>query len=273
MPFKKRGRRQNKKAKWRQQKLAVGTIEKIARRVANIEIDKDLEAKWATLMVGDGGNSDTAPLPVLVTTRGMFDAVNGVDFSNSYFAPRTALQQTLTQGHPRPIDAGEGFRIGDEVTVKGLSFKGLLKMPAACAHAQVTVKVVRFSAPLQQQPYSYFASLKYRELRRELPNNTRASVVKSITLNMNHRAYSRDVTKVIDIYVPLKDKKIRYKEPALLFNQLSCAIADFQDEFYMLVIFSDTTHPAAGFQTPIPVATANLYPHLYGRWTCYYKDS
>lgn len=220
-----------------------------------------------------GGNEHESPNPLLITTKGWYDAVLAIDYSNSYFAPFTALAQVTAGGLPKAVEAGEGFRIGEEVTVKGMSFKGLLKLPALCAHAQVTFKIVRFSAPLGQHPYKYFASLKYTDIRRELINPMRASVVKSVTVNLNHRAYSRDVTRVIDMYVPLKDKKIRYKQASDLLNPLSCAIADFQDEFYMLVCFSDVAHPQAGFQPPIPTATANLYPHIHGRFVTYYKDS
>lgn len=267
-------RRKGGKAKWRQQKIAVGTIEKIARRVANIEIDKDVENKWSTFLVGNGGDSQTQPHPLLLSTEGMFDAVAAVDYSNTFFAPNTALAQINAAGvAPKPLVSGESYRIGDEVTVRGLSFKGLLKLPALCAHAVVTIKVVKFSAPLQQAPYRYFASLKWTNIRRMLLEPHRAKVVKSVTMNLNYRAYSRDATRVVDIYCPLKDKKIRYKDPTALLDPLSCAIADFQDDFYMLVAFADTTHPAGGFVAPIAPAQANLFPHLYGRWTCYYKDS
>lgn len=203
----------------------------------------------------------------------MYDAVAATDMNNTYFQPNTALAQIQQGGNVKPLISGESFRIGDEVTVKGLSFKGLLKLPSLCAHARVTCKIVRFDAPLDQFPYKYFASLKYTDIRRELLNPQRARVVKSKTWNLNHRAYSRDVTREVEMYVPLKDKKIRYKEPDALFNDLSCAIADFQDSFYMLVCFSDTTHPQAGFAPPIPTATANLFPHIHGRFVCYYKDS
>lgn len=267
-----KNRRRNKKQKWRQQKLAVGTVEKIAKRIATMQIEKDAENKWTTLQVGLGGNSQTPPAPVLIHTEGFCDAVLAVDYSNTFFSPNTRLAQVSAGGLPKAVESGEGYRIGDEVTVKGISFKGQLKLPALCAHARVTIKVVKFKAPLQQMPYKYFASLKYTGIRRELLEPHRAQVIKSVTYNLNHRAYDRDVTKQVDIYVDLKNKPIRYKEPGQLFNPLSCAIADFQDEFYMLVMFSDATFPPGGFQPPIATATANLYPHFYGRLVTYYQD-
>lgn len=252
----------------------MGTIEKIARRVANIEIDRDVENKWTTLTVGNGGDEFTNPVPLLLTTKGMFDSVSGIDVSNSFFAPNTALEQVQAGGLPKAVVSGESYRQGDEVTVTGLSFKGLLKLPELTSHALITIKIVKFAAPLQQLPYKYFTSLKYTGIRRDLVEPMRATVVKSMTVNLNHRAYSRDVTRMVDMYVPLNDKKIRYKEHARLLNPLDCAIADFQDEFYMLVAFSSASHPSgAGFPSPIPTAQANLFPHLHGRFVCYYKDS
>lgn len=204
----------------------------------------------------------------------MYDSVAATDMSNSFFAPHTALAQIQVGGNIKPLVSGEGFRIGDEVTVKGLAFKGLVKLPALCAHALVTIKIVKFAAPLQQMPYKYFTDLKFTGIRRDLLEPHRAHVVKSMTINLNHRAYSRDVTRMVDLYVPLKDKKIRYKEPSKLFNPLGCAIADFQDEFYMLVAFSSAAHPSgAGFVPPITPAIASTFPHLHGKFVCYYKDN
>lgn len=266
--------RRNGKQKWRQQKVAIGTIEKIARRVANYEIDKDVENKYSIVQVGHGGTSRVSPLPLLLSTEGMYDAVTALDMNNSYFAPNTVPAQAQQAGQPRPVNTGSGFRLGDQVTVTGIGFKGLLKLPELCAHATVTIKLLKFDAPLGRPPWAYFASLKRTGIRRQQLEYNRAKVMKSITVNLNHRAYSRDVTREIDMYVKCKDKKIRYKKLDDLNSRIGpCVIADFQDEFFMLVAFSDATHPLTGFPSPIPIGQANIFPHLYGRMVCYYQDA
>lgn len=272
MPFKKRRRyRRNNRAKWRQQKLAVGTVQKIAKRVAIYQMQKKEEPKFTLLTIGSFPQ-DAAPIGDMLTMRGRYEGTSGLYLNNDMFHPFTVRPPVITTGAVQTVDSGRGTRIGDTVNLTGIALKGTLVFPKEIDHGvRVSISIYRADSVLSQDLYKYEFDLNNETNTRMIDDSEKIHKVAQKSWLLNHTSGSQTIKRNVSMYIKFKNgKRIRYNED--LVHAQGCSLLDFQDTRYLCSMRSDVNGPAI-FSDPVNANTRNAYPQFYGKWVCYYRDS
>lgn len=279
-------RQTNKRRKWRQQKVAIGTIQKIAKRVANMQIEKKLEPKWSNLQLGFPNTAITGkPLRCVIFKSGVYKVGPGLPPSTFLFGalmnrsmhhPQTVpleLSPTTTA-----IESGAYRRQGDTIEVKGLSLKGMFIQGSECPSVTVRVSLCSAQETLPN-PVALLPQLDWMTVRRSIDDTEKLNVLKTWELNFNQTADETERRRPFSFYHRFKSgKRIRYNEnQALVYPGIS--ETSYQDTRYYLVVYSDLPDesPTGGIPSNIPnaqlqdVLARNV--SFQGAFNCYYRDA
>ena len=284
---KKRGR-----GKWRQQKLAVGTVQKIARQVAKFEIKEKEEPKFSLVLLGgSAANSASQPVRCIITKSGLYQMTPlNTGFLSNFTQtpiqhhPITYPSETDLQGQAGAklkLTSGAGYRIGDTVNLTGIGLKGFLCLGKNCPNAQVYAGFHKAEQTIDE-PINFLTTLDGMEIRRQINNAEKLNGTKvRKRWSLNHRANDQEVKIPVNMYLPL-NKRIRYdrNQPDRDSGNMSQDVYD--DLRYYLVMYSDVPDevlPQAGGGVGPQVPNAqqqdvyDRFPTFYGRWTAYYRDA
>lgn len=281
--------RNNNRRKWRQQKVSVGTIAKIAKKVAIKEQQKKEEPKYAINIFGAVPVDTTQDIGRCIITRGgLFEVAT--DVASGFLSN---VNQEFLQHHPvtYPLDvvqgqagvvekvsAGKGMRMADSIVMTGIGIKGYLCLGKDCPNARVHIGIYTSENNLVGRQ-SYLPQLDGFTLRREIATTEKLNNTKrKRTYTLNHRANEQEVKVPVNIFLKL-NRRIKYasSQPdrdAGVMNQQY-----YQDLRYYAIIYSDIKDEVitGGIAPNIPnadlEATLDRYPTFYGRWTAYYRDS
>lgn len=284
--YRRRGRK--KKGKWRQQKLAVGTVQKIARRVAKYQIQELEEPKFSVnLLGGRPGNNTEDVVRCIITRSGLFEvAPQATGFlSNTAQYPIQIHPITypydVVQGQAGQVEkvtTGYGMRAGNTIMLKGLGLKGYLCLGKDCANARVHVGIYKSENNLTD-PQSFLPELDGMQLRREIDTTEKLNGTKcKRTYTLNHRANENEVKVPINLYLPV-NKRIKYGKNQPDRDSGVMSQIYFDDLRYYLIMYSDRkdTVLAGGIgNTVVNADQTQIYdshPTFYGRWTAYYRDA
>lgn len=275
----------NTKRKWRQQKLAVGTVAKIAKRVANFQIQKKLEPKWTNLLLGTPSTTlDGRDITCCSYRSGIYSV------SQSPTGFLTSAIQLRSQHHPQtfpvtsngpaqPILSGKETRVGDTIEMTALLVQGYFKLGANLDNATVRVSLAHACATIQD-PAFLLPDVNGMQIRRTIDNTEELNILKNKYFTINHNAGGNDREKRLNFKIYFKFKKprrIRYNEgqnTAFPINQNS-----YQDHRYYLIVKSDVPdpNPNGGLNPNTPNAQLDQVLsnslQFYARWTAYYKDA
>lgn len=280
------------KRKWRQQKLAIGTVQKIARQVAKYEIKEKEEPKFSLVLLGGtAANSASLPVRCIITKSGLYQMtpLNTGFLSNAsqtsiQHHPITYPSETALvgqQGQRLKLDSGANYRIGDTINLTGVGLKGFLCLGKDCQNAQVYCGIHKAEQTIDT-PIDFMTTLDGMEIRRQINNAEKLNGTKAVKRwSLNHRANEQEVKIPVNMYLSL-NKRIRYdrNQPDRDAGNMSQDMYD--DLRYYLVFYSDVPDevlPAAGggVGPAVPVADQQAvydrFPTFYGRWTAYYRDA
>lgn len=279
--FKRRSRfrRKNKRSLWRQQKLAVGTVKKIAKEVANIQIRKQVEPKYSLLTLGAFGTLSQQSQPVgwLITSRGLYNTVTGAYLNDTTFHPYTALltaEPPANVGDNQLINSAAGSRIGNSINLTGISLKGYIIYPRTIdAGTVIRANVYHAKHDLDLNLIDYEPSLHCDEIPRELDDVNQVSKVMGKTWILNHRYGGADMKVPVRLYKSFgkAGKRIDYND--IPNTPAECKLVDFKSSRYLLSMTSDVPMPSAGMSVPPTAGQIELFPQFYGQFTAYYRDA
>lgn len=279
----------NAKRKWRQQKLAVGTVQKIARRVAKMQIEKQEEPKFAVNLVGGlAANTTSLPTRCIITKSGLYHilpgpAANLLNISNEPLQnhPMTYPFETDLTGQTGvnlKVNTGKGYREGDTIVLKGIGLKGYMCLGKDIANARVYAGFHKAEQTIVN-PQGYLPELDGMVVRREIDSTEKLNGTKeSKTWTLNHRANDQEIKIPVNLYLKVQ-KRIRYNK-----NQpdKDAGVMDqiwYEDLRYYLVMYSDCPDDVLTGGIPNNIPNANMqqildrFPTFYGRFTAYYRDS
>lgn len=281
--YRKRGR-----GKWRQQKLAIGTVQKIARRVAKMQIAKQEEPLFSSnILGGRAGNNTEDTVRCVVTRSGLFEIAPGLTnllsinnapvqhhpqtFPYQLFVPPSGVPQTLS------VQSMNRFRAGRSIHLKGLAVKGYLCLGKDMGNARVHLGIYSSEDTLVN-PQGYLPELDGIQMRRDIPDTEKLNGTKAkTTITLNHRANDQEVKIPVNLYLKV-DKRITYN-PKQTTSTPAMDELWYEDKRYYLIIYSDTKDDilSGGIASNIPnaqlQATLDRFPTFYGRFTAYYRDS
>lgn len=279
--------KKRRSGKWRQQKLAVGTVQKIARRVAKFQIAKQEEPKYTvTILGGRPANVTTDVTRCIITRSGLFEISPGaVNLQN---IPQVGIQHhpityptnvdTTGQAGDKKVFSGAGRREGDTIMLKGLGLKGYLCLGKSCPNARVHIGFYKSENSLTD-PQNLLPELDGFQLRREIDTTEKLNGTKAgKTYTLNHRANEQEVKVPINMYLPV-NKRIKYgkNQPVVSTGVMSQIYYD--DLRYYLVMYSDAKDQVltGGIATTLPNSdlqkVIDTHPTFYGRWVAYYRDA
>lgn len=283
---KRRRRRQNKKKKWRQQKVSIGTIQKIAKTVATYQIKKKLEPKWSNLQLGFPQSAYNAdPIKCLLFKSGLYKITQGPGIGGTLQSANMSRSQHHPQTVPTELSpvttailSGVNRREGETIEMTGLSVKGLFIQGSECPSVTVRISLCVASETLLQ-PVALLPQIDFMTIRRSIDDTEKLNVIKTWEINFNKTADTTERRRQFGFYHRFKKgRRIRYNEnQALVFPGIS--EASYQDTRYYLVMYSDhpDEDPLGGIPTGIPngqyetVMSRNL--QFYGSFNCYYRDA
>lgn len=259
----------NKKRKWRQQKLSIGTIEKISKRIALHQIQKQEEPKFTLLTIGAFAATGP-PIGNIIARDGQYNGLTGIYLNNDYFAPHT-VKTIVSPANPIEVPTGRGTRLGDSVELVGIALRGTLVYPSQMdTGCRVRMTIFKADGPQGKNLNEYQTCIDLDDNSRMINDSEEISKVKEKHWLLNHKTGSQTSKYNVNMYVRFKKpKRIRYNETVV--NPAACSLLDFQDTKYRLSLTSDV--PPQAFVSPVPAAVRNQYPQFYGQWTCYYRDS
>lgn len=284
-----RGRKSRNRGKWKQQKLAVGTVAKIARKVARFQIQKGEEPKFTNNILGEvAENSYSDPVRCIVTKSGLYRVaeqasgfLSNVSQTNLQHAPITYPASTAI-AQPQPanlkLSSGSGYRIGDTIHLKAIALKGYLMLGKSCPNAKVSASFHKAEQTLTD-PVRYLPPLNGLTIRRSIDDTEKLNGTKvHKTWMLNHKAENQEVKIPVNLYLRV-DKRIRYNK-----NQpdVDAGVMDqiwYDDLRYYLILYSDVKDEVqlGGIGTNVPNAqlqdVIDRFPTFYGRWTAYYRDA
>lgn len=286
MPRRRYSKKSRLKRKWRQQKVSVGTIAKIAKKVATYEIKKKEEPKFSLNILGSPP-VDSASLPTrcVITKTGLYEIS-----PNAATGSLDSIWQQRVQHHPQTqpllddqgaggtqVLSGFGTRVGDTVELKGIAVKGYLLLGKECENARI---YMGFHSAEQQlnNPSAYLPRLDGMQLRRNIADTEKLNGTKvSKMFTLNHRAQDEEVKIPVNMYLPI-NKRVRYnlnQTPGTPMNEIW-----YMDKRYYFVCYSDTPNGSTvqgGIAPGIPNAqlqqTLDKFPQFYGSFRAYYRDS
>lgn len=142
---KSRARWAKKKAKSRQQRLSVKTVENISKKVARRLDNENTKTLKNIVEFGtqhEGRENETLSLPVgfRLTLRGAFDEA-GDAYLQDFWFPRTKLVET--QENTGILDLKDGDRVGPSVFCKGLRIVGNFILPVNVYRATFYLVICR----------------------------------------------------------------------------------------------------------------------------------
>lgn len=254
----------NKKAKWREQKISVGTIQKIARRVARHEDQKNIENLYSVLNIGTPGTLESYALSRAVTKKGLSSPTMGTKDELLFHPFTTKMQVDSLLPGVTEVDSNNGTRKGNEIFLRGLAVKGTINLPAGTPACRVRISVFKCDQHFSDL-YDKQTPLDGMMLRRDLETGAEKItpvIQKEFSYNPNGGNNLNREFKV-NLYKKIM-KKIEYN--ATLVDEQSCSQADFKEDRYILSIISD--HNA----TIVPPMPTNI-PQFYGMFIAYYTDA
>jgi len=256
-------RRYSKKSKWREQKISVGTIQKIARTIAKQEDNKNLEHLFTTHVIGvASGGVDDSPAPRLVTREGLSNPTNATK-DVILFHPFTKKMQFTTGSDI--VKSGNGYRKGDEIFVTGIGVRGYIVVPNDMMAG--TIRITVFHADQHfSDLWDKQTDLDNMMLKRSLDEDEyKVKVLMRKEYNFTPWGAGANVTKRINVNMYKKiNRKIHYNDG--LIDEDGCNQADFKDRRYLLSIISNV--PVYG--TPVDL---DKNVKFQGMFNCYYTDA
>lgn len=265
----------------------MGTVQKIARRVAKFQIAKQEEPKYTvTILGGRPANVTTDVTRCIITRSGLFEISPGP--TNLQNIPQLLIQHhpityptnvdTTGQAGDKKVFSGAGRREGDTIMLKGLGLKGYLCLGKSCPNARVHVGIYKSESNLTD-PQTFLPELDGFQLRREIDTTEKLNGTKcGKTYTLNHRANDQEVKVPINLYLPV-NKRIKYgkNQPVVSTGVMSQIYYD--DLRYYLVMYSDAKDQVltGGISTTLPNSdldkVLDTHPTFYGRWVAYYRDA
>lgn len=287
MPRKTYRRRRKNKGKWRQQKLAVGTVQKIARRVANMQIAKKEEPKYTVAILGGRpANVMSDVTRCIVTRSGLFEISPGAQNLQNIpqnlimHHPITYPTEVDTQGQAglKKVVSGAGRREGDTIILKGLGLKGYLCLGKSCPNARVHIGIYKSENNIND-PQLLLPELDGFQLRREIDTTEKLNGTKcQKTYTLNHRANEQEVKIPVNMYLPV-NKRIKYGKNQPVASAGVMQQIWYDDLRYLLVMYSDAKDMVLTGGIPNTLPNSDLdkvldtHPTFYGRWVAYYRDA
>lgn len=283
-------RKSRTRKKWRQQKLSVGTVAKIAKKIANFQIQKKAEPKYSLVQIGDAApNFGSNPNPYLLMKSGAYKLnpgpvnLNSANLNLVGFHPQT-IQPQAGGG---VIDTSHGTRNGDTIQLKRVAFSGTLVLPSGCPNARVHIGIYSAKST-QNNPRAKLPDADFMTMRRSIDDFQELNHVVSKTWVVNKTAgssienpgavqnpfFEGQIRKInFNLTKYFKNRRIRYDEDA----NNTIPIQNFSDLRYYLVMYSDVPDPSTNGgigQQPNANITRlqNNYPLVYGKWLSYYRD-
>ena len=301
MPYKKRYRKKFRKKrvrkKWRQQKVSVGTIAKIAKKVSNMQIRKKQEPKFSNIRLGVQATTlDGRDITCMVFRSGLYQ----VNQQPSGFL--SSFNQLLNQNHPQTypeqveaapstaVRSGKETRQGDTIELTGLALQGYFLLGGGVNNATIRVSLCSAEQTLSE-PVFLLPDVNGMQIRRTIENTEQLNVIRSRYITMNHSAggvrLPQDPTDPLvnstrrynfKMYHRFKrPQRIRYNEGQN--SAFPISLASYMDKRYYIIFKSDIPDPSPSGGLPTNIPNSDLLPTLnqgvqfYGRWTAYYRDA
>lgn len=280
-----RGYRRRNKKKWRQQKLAVGTVQAIAKQVTRLEMQKQTEPKFSINVLGTPSPTvHQRALRCVILKTGLYKITltPNAEYLQSNWQinlqhhPQTTPTFQIGAPAGSPIESGPRTRIGDSIDMTGLDVSGYITLGKDLSNAAVHIGLYKADQTLNS--VTYLPKLNEMEIRRELDNTERPNKIVSRTFMLNHGAQNTTTRRKFRLYHRFKKpRRVKYNQ-----GQTSDQVvneARYQDDRYYLVMYSDVPDEvvAGGIS---PNQAASTYEALLdknvswqGRFTCYYRDS
>lgn len=276
-------RKRNTKRKWRQQKVSIGTIQKIARQVSTYQIKKQAEPKWSNLQLGfPNADIQGKPITCLVFKSGLYKVSSGVPgflqcsiMLRSQHHPQT-VPLAVAGAVGAPIDTGPHKRIGETINMTGLALKGMFIQGSTALSQTVRISLCTAKCTLPD-PRQLLPNLDFMTVRRNIDDTEKLNVVKTWELNFNQTAATEPRRRPFSFYVKL-NQRFRYNDDqSTQFPGIQETA--YQDKRYYLVMYSDVPDEAPGGGIPLNIPNNQLNQvqqrniQFYGRFTAYYRDS
>lgn len=292
----------NKKTGWRQQKVSINTIKKIATSISKYQDRKSQEPKYSLVPLGTIPTDFTGlPNPYIIMNSGAYKLTVGPQNINVQDLNLIAHHPQTTQPVPvqgAAINTSDSTRIGDTIRLTRLSCTGTIVLPQGCEDTKIHIGIYS-SKSLQLNPRSKLVDANNMTSRRAIEDFQELNHVASKTFIMRHNIGAQVQTngwtyqqlpqgfpaaefkgsftkKAFSLQVKFKGagKRVRYNQDS---TQI-LAGQDYADLRYYLVMYSDrqslNINGGIGIQ---PVASLNKilneYPSFYGKWTAYYRDA
>lgn len=284
-----RGKYRGKKAGWRQQKLAVNTVKKIAKAVTRLEMQKKTEPKFSINVLGQ-------PAPTLIQENFSCVLYRSGLYLITLNGPATFLQGTnmlKLQHHPQTvptfnlgtglggatIESGPRTRIGDTIEMTGLDVSGYITLGKTLEHATVHIGLYKADQTLVNGVVPLLPKLSGMQIRRQIDFTEVPNKIVSKTFTINHSANSTSTRRKFQLYHRFKkSRRVKYNDGQT--SDQTINEARYMDDRYYLVMYSDRPDlQITGGIPPNQIVAADYKQYLddnvqfIGRYTAYYRDS
>lgn len=276
-----------RRGKWRQQKLAVGTVQQIAKEVTRLEMQKGIEPKWTINKLGVPERNITQnPFRCIILKTGLW-LLGQTTGANPTL---TSTQQLALQHHPQttpsyqigtgaagqPIESGPRTRTGDTIAMTGLDVSGYIELGKDLSNAAVHIGL--YKADQELDAVVLLPDLNEFKIRRQIDNSERPNKISSRTMVLNHRSADHGTRRKFQLYHRFKKpRRVKYNDGQT--SDQTINQARYQDDRYYLVAYSDVPdevtsggiaagQPASDYQS---VLDKNV--SFWGRFTAYYRDA
>lgn len=252
-----------KKAKRRQQKLSVKTVETIAKKVARGLDNENVPALKHQITVGPVMSevdtvAQTSAFPVgdICTLRGLFTNAPNHDVRLQYlWGPKCSLLEVPLQA-PAQVNVVDSTRVSDQVFLKGILIRGNLILPSTRHRATFYFTLCRKKGGPYEQgqtliaPENFIASPYNYNYKKDLGAIGQSmSVLKeaSFTLRQNSGRDTGNAASYSDLYRPFEhyfkiNKKIHYRQRHNDGAPQVATLTDLKYAPYEIRIWSDCPH-------------------------------
>lgn len=278
--------RRRKRAYHRQQKLAVSTVVKIARKVASKVVNAEAEHYALTQRFGQVLDHEADIGGNYITRSGMYKQSNGANNQINVWGPQL-MPLTTAANNIQTLQTNIGTRVGANVKVTGIRLKGLVFFPFRCEMTQVEVVIAKVNM-YEEHPEELTADLlnyqpkRVREAAQEKTLGPEATIKQSkivyrklITYNPAGFDYEGGKSRYAPKYVPI-DKFIKQNQTIINNdgiesgdpNPMQGRIIKWR---YIVSMKSTTQDPPGGVSYDLPESKKTI-PQYVGNITYYYSD-